>query len=107
MDGLQQQEQLSPLAGPCPQSLCLQGSGLRTRSPCSLKCLLLPTSASFHASFNLEDLQRFIPLRARFQQHAMWEKHVLFLPVSVLGCKRLWVEIHFMCHSPHAELSVW
>lgn len=69
-----------------------------------LKCLLLHTSASLNSSFNLEDLQSFIPLRVRSQQHAVWEKHVLLLSIYVLACKLFWAGTHFMCHVPCARL---
>lgn len=70
----------------------------------SLKCLLPHPLASLASSFNLEDLQRFMPLRARSQQHAAWGKHVFLLPVDVLPCKLFWAGTHFMCHLLRVKL---
>lgn len=70
----------------------------------SLKCLLPHPLASLASSFNLEDLQRSMPLRARSQQHAAWGKHVFLLPVDVLPCKLFWAGTHFMCHLLRVKL---
>lgn len=94
----------APPGRPTTQWLWFWVSGLVTLSTGSLKCLLLHTPASLNSSFNLEDLQSFIPLRVRSQQHAVWEKHVLLLPVYVLVCKLFWAGTHFMCHVHCARL---
>lgn len=48
-------------------------SGLVTLSVGSLRCLPRHTPAHSHPSFNLEDLQRFIPLKASSPKHAIWK----------------------------------